>query len=77
MRGIDYVHVICTKLVDFLRSIRCQFMQLPMSVSLPDSVRCETRLIRNIQICHEDLLPLATKRNKMPGTVRSMPLPPM
>ena len=35
---------------------------------LSDSVRRETRLVRDIQIIYKDLLPLATSGNKIPGT---------
>jgi hypothetical protein len=36
---------------------------------LKDSVRRETRLVRDIQIIHQDLLPLANSGNKIPGTM--------
>ena len=35
---------------------------------LSDSVRHQMRLIQDIQIIHQDLLPLASSGNKMPGT---------
>ena len=37
-------------------------------MALDDIVRRQTRLIRDIQIVHQDLLPLATSKNKIPGT---------